>query len=212
MEAFSLAPSSEFACVVNPENYGAYYAQSQECPPLHIFLLNLCASILNILGDHDWMLVIFTGILAIFTGRLWFTTERDTRILQRAYLSVIPRGVEQYKSLNGMLSCDVAFFNAGNLPAQNVQWIIHREFDVNGLREKFELTKAFSGNNIIPPKSEMRKGGKSSSWRTGKGFKKVLQAFSGEGGGARQFGSGSFAQRCFRRQPRSAVSHSFGIC
>jgi hypothetical protein len=40
-----------------------------------------------------------------------------------------------------------------------VKWIIHREFDKNPLRERFALTNIFSGDNIIPPRAEMRKGG-----------------------------------------------------
>src|SRR5207249_3011977 len=47
----------------------------------------------SVLRDHDWMLVIFTAILAIFTFRLWRTTYKDTRILQRAYIAVEPQGV-----------------------------------------------------------------------------------------------------------------------
>lgn len=118
------------------------------------------------LADYTLWLFIATTVTAFFglitawlTNKSVHISEKALTTVERAYLSVAPRGIEQYKSGNGMLSCDVAFFNAGNLPAQNVRWIILREFDTNGLRETFELTKKFSGNNIIPPRAEMRKGG-----------------------------------------------------
>lgn len=127
----------------------------------------------NTLGDFLWEktttdpLALFTFFLFVSTLGLWWATAsgirnqvKDTRTLQRAYISVIPRGIEQYKSLNGDLSCDVAIVNSGNLPAREVEWIIERDFDTDGKRKNFPLTKPYSGGtNIIPAKFEMRKGG-----------------------------------------------------
>jgi hypothetical protein len=83
------------------------------------FLISLWTYILEILQDKEWMLVIFTAILALFTYRLW----RDSRILQRAYIAVEPRGIHML--LNGSdLIGHVGIKNAGKLPARNVSWFI----------------------------------------------------------------------------------------
>jgi hypothetical protein len=79
----------------------------------------------------------FTIVLAAFTGTLWWSTdklaaisintataqERDTKILQRAYLNVLPAGIEPYTSNIAKLACDFFIYNAGNLPASKVSWV-----------------------------------------------------------------------------------------
>jgi hypothetical protein len=83
----------------------------------------------------------------------------DTRILQRAYLSVIPRGVTPYLSTEDRLGCDVSFYNAGALPAREVCWFINKALSIDAHRKDFPIANdRFYGSNIIPPKSEMRKG------------------------------------------------------
>lgn len=76
----------------------------------------------------------------------------DTRTLQRAYLNVLPAGIEPYRSGDGRLSCDVYFENFGNLPAGSVTWYINQKFSDSGeLRdEDFPIdAREFSGNNLI---------------------------------------------------------------
>ncbi len=85
---------------------------------------------------------------------------RKTRILHRAYVSVVPRGVAPFISGNEILSCDVAFYNGGNLPARKVRWFIDRKFSKDGHLNDFPIGNDLSGNNIIPAKAEMRKGAK----------------------------------------------------
>jgi hypothetical protein len=84
----------------------------------------------------------------------------DTRILQRAYLGVIPRGIDLYRSADGRLSCDVSFVNSGNLPARNVSWVIDRKFCTDPRLNDFPIDESrIDGNNLILPHGEIRKGG-----------------------------------------------------
>jgi hypothetical protein len=83
-----------------------------------------------------------------------------TRILHRAYVGVVPRGIEPFISGNGMLSCDVAFYNGGNLPARNVRWFIDRKFFTDVRLNDFPIASNFSGDNIIPAQAKMTKGTK----------------------------------------------------
>src|SRR5262245_32274637 len=79
----------------------------QECPPFMGPVLLTLEWIVAFFDEHgDLAVAAFTAVLAVFTGRLWFSTEKlwnatrmaaerqetDTRILQRAYLTVERRG------------------------------------------------------------------------------------------------------------------------
>ena len=85
---------------------------------------------------------------------------REARMLHRAYVSVLPRGIAAFVSQNGMLSCDVAFYNSGRLPAIKLRWFIDRKFSTDGRLNDFPIESILSGNNVIPAKTEMRKGAK----------------------------------------------------
>jgi hypothetical protein len=70
-------------------------------------------------------LVAFTGVLAASTIGLWIVTARgvrnqtaDTRVLQRAYLNVLPLGIETTRA--GAVAGQILIRNAGNLPARKV--------------------------------------------------------------------------------------------
>ena len=106
---------------------------------------------LGVLRDHDWMLVIFTAILAVFTGRLWWTTHKDTRILQRAYIAVEPQGV--YLMLNGNdLIGHVGIKNAGHLPARKLNWIVNIKYSLSGDEpETFFPPEKGEGNIVVAP-------------------------------------------------------------
>ncbi len=129
---------------------------------------------------------------------------RKTRILHRAYVNVVPRGLAPFISGNGMLSCDVAFYNGGSLPARNVRWFIDRKFSTDGHLNDFPTASNFSGDNIIPAKTEMTKGTKAIDSAELDSFKK--------GGGAKDrwlyvwgrvsyndgFGRDRYTDFCFR--------------
>jgi hypothetical protein len=89
-----------------------------------------------------------------------YERAHEGRILHRAYVSVLPKGIAPFISENGMLSCDVAFHNGGNLPATRVRWFIDRKFSTDGDLNDFPIGNDLSGSNIIPARAEMRKGAK----------------------------------------------------
>jgi hypothetical protein len=105
---------------------------------------------------------IATALIARFTIVLASVGRRqidDTRILERAYLSVRPAGIEPFRSADGRLSCDVWFVNSGNLPASKVSWFIDQKFGTDPELNDFPINeKKFAGNNLIPPGGEIRKG------------------------------------------------------
>jgi hypothetical protein len=117
-------------------------------------------------------LKITDSYIAFFGGMLFFVTiglvlvgvrqYRDTRILQRAYLAVAPRGIEPYRSGDGRLSCDVSIQNAGNLPARIEFFFIDRAFSDDDKLKMFEIDEQdkqkIGWNYVIPPKGEIRKG------------------------------------------------------
>jgi hypothetical protein len=61
-------------CIVNPANYGGDYAQNDECPPFHIFLIVTVARVLEAMG-HEWLTAISTVVIAGFTATLWWSTR-----------------------------------------------------------------------------------------------------------------------------------------
>jgi len=129
----------------------------------------------RVIAAFTVVLAIATAILGIATVKLWKSTDKlwkattdadearakETEILQRAYINVAPGGIRPYVSGNGMLSCDVIIQNAGNLPATKLRWSISRDFSTDSERVEFLIDPIFHGNNIIPPKGEIRKGAKS---------------------------------------------------
>lgn len=77
------------------------------------------------LANYTLALAIFTGLLAISTVGLGYVTwrgirnqSRETRILQRAYLTALLGGVDI--DTNGQVLGQVIFSNAGHLPARKV--------------------------------------------------------------------------------------------
>ena len=90
MEPLSLIPLPG-SCLVDPNNYGPYYAQSQECPALHVFLIKYGTSVIEKLGDPNWVIAIFSGALVFSTVLLWRSTrdvaqagQRSSEIAERA--------------------------------------------------------------------------------------------------------------------------------
>lgn len=98
---------------------------------LRTILLSVWNVVLPILRDHDWMLVIFTGLLAISTLLLWRTTKNDTRILQRAYIAVEPLGIHLMSDASSVIG-HVGIKNAGHLPARKLSSVINMKLSKNG--------------------------------------------------------------------------------
>jgi hypothetical protein len=117
-------------------------------------------------ATHD-AVAAFTGILAISTIGLWTVTSlgiraqaQDTRVLQRAYISVDPAGIHYMRDDRSKCVAHIEIRNSGNLPASKVKWNIREAFDKNPNRTHFGLNESKArGNNTLPPKREMRQGG-----------------------------------------------------
>jgi hypothetical protein len=103
----------------------------------------------ELVHDKDWMLVIFTGFLAISTFWLWRTTRKDTRILQRAYIAVEPLGIHQMSSGDRLIG-HIGIKNAGNLPTRSLGWFIDIKFSDDGDEHSFPVGNP-DGNIVITP-------------------------------------------------------------
>jgi hypothetical protein len=108
----------------------------------------------------DFAIAYLIYCLAIVVAFRACGQARETRILHRAYVSVVPRGLAPFVSENGMLSCDVAFYNGGNLPARKLRWFIDRKFSTDAHLDDFPIGGNFSGSNIVPAQAEVRRGAK----------------------------------------------------
>jgi hypothetical protein len=76
MEPVSWMTAAIPGCIVNPESYGAYYPNHNQCPTFHVFLIVGVARVLEHFGDPNWVIADFTVILALSTICLWVVTWR----------------------------------------------------------------------------------------------------------------------------------------
>jgi hypothetical protein len=145
----------------------------KDCTVLQGPLVSLIIVIGDFVGDHDKGIVAaFTVILALSTIGLWTASinlykatiataqaqSDDTRILERAYLSVKPLGIETFRTKDFVVGM-IAIYNAGRLPAQKVTWTLYLEPDTDNKRKIFiSKEEDFVGDNIIPAGGEMIKG------------------------------------------------------
>jgi hypothetical protein len=125
----------------------------------------------HIFDKPDAYVALFTAVLAFFTLALWRSTDKlwdagerqlrlmetsreqqnlETRILQRAYISVEPGGVHQFRDGTDRLSCKIIVRNAGNLPAREVAWFIDRVISPQGNLAAFVIGPC-AGNIILAP-------------------------------------------------------------
>ncbi len=114
---------------------------------------------------HDEILALATFVVATFTIILAWVARRqvkDTRILQRAYLSVKPAGIHMLRNRNEAVA-HVEICNAGNLPATKVRWFIKHTFSSKGDLDvgKLDARLGEKPGNVIAPHSKMRQGGDS---------------------------------------------------
>jgi hypothetical protein len=167
LEPASWMTSQVPPCVVNPANYGDDYAQNNECPPFHVFVA--MPRVLATIG-HEWLVALAAIATAVFTATLWWSTrklwqatrntalaqERDTKILQRAYIAVAPRGIHLLLPGDKLIG-HVAITNAGNLPARDVSWFIDIKISASGEEADFPL-KGGAGKIVISPRAEAVRG------------------------------------------------------
>ena len=112
---------------------------------------------------HEEILAIATVIIAIYTivlARVARRQTKDTRILQRAYLSVLPGGIH---ILNNQLIgvAHIEIHNGGNLPATRTKWFINHSLEGYGDWEigEIDVRLTRTGDNTVSPKTTMRLGG-----------------------------------------------------
>jgi hypothetical protein len=126
-------------CIVNPENYAAYYPDHNHCPTFHVFLIVLAIRVFRHLGDPNWVVADFTVVLAFSTVGLWVVTwqasvrqssdMRDTLEHARESLTAIERAfvavsdmVVSTISVRGRIAdyrIHLNVINSGRTPARN---------------------------------------------------------------------------------------------
>ena len=114
------------------------------------------------IGAANWISVVSTAVIALVTivlGTISYRQYRDTRILQRAYLSVEPGGLHCWRGSDAVLG-HVGVRNTGHLPARDVSWILHIESDTDYTRRSFPISDEPRGNHVITPGSTMPRGTK----------------------------------------------------
>jgi hypothetical protein len=72
-ELTSLFGGQATTCIINPDDYGEYYAHNDKCPAFHVFFFKTCSSVLEAIGEK-WLVAIATIATALFTGTLWWST------------------------------------------------------------------------------------------------------------------------------------------
>jgi hypothetical protein len=116
----------------------------------------------------DWMtdeaISFFTAVLAVSTIGLWIVTwrgilgqSRDTRIIQRAYLSAKPAGI--HTMTDGSVIAHVIFLNSGNLPAKKVRNEVKIGWFDDGNKTDFDEVKITDpGTILLVPNLEVERG------------------------------------------------------
>ena len=134
---------------------------AEDCPSYNVFLYS--AWRLAKATDHWSALItaIATGVIAWLTITLAKVGRQqlaDTRILQRAYISVEPEGVRPFAYGSPRVLGYSAYKNVGNLTARNVKYFSGIEFSTERLRANFPIGELWPPNeaaNVIPPGTKM---------------------------------------------------------
>jgi len=128
----------------------------------------------------DWLLAALTFFLALFTYRLWKSTDKlwetaeaDTRIIQRAYLNVIPLGIETSRA--GAVLGQVSIRNAGHLPARNVSASVKIGWSDSRAETKFDSGRVPVQSTVLPAGAEMPRG--SGALESGKAVLKAKKGY-----------------------------------
>jgi hypothetical protein len=154
--------------IINPENHNQY-SQPANATPKSSASGGGIGSNERIAEYTEWA-AWGTFLLAISTLGLWIVTwrgglrqSRETRIIERAYISVEPGGIKPFEGRGGddCVACDIIINNAGNLPARKLSWVIERAFSDDAYRRDFPLLMPEAGNIVLAPKVAAIKGANS---------------------------------------------------
>ena len=125
--------------------------------------------LINFFDHHsEAVTAVFTAVLAIFTARLWFSTDKlwyvTNKTLQhtdattqrqlRAYISVEPRGINQY-GLGPSFLGHVGIRNRGRVPARNVSHVIHMVWKADDCWTVRGLDPIIPRDIVLQPRMEM---------------------------------------------------------
>jgi hypothetical protein len=113
-------------------------------------------------GGHIGQFAIAYFVYGLAVVGILYASERAhaARILHRARVSVLPKGVALFASASEMLACNVVFYNGGNLPATKLRWFIDRKFSTDGHLDDFPVERLLVGGSIVPARMEVLKGAK----------------------------------------------------
>jgi hypothetical protein len=164
--ALVVLPSYRDYCESNNANY--YYCAVYE----------IVAALFSFVEVHNGVFtVIATIAIAWFTLSLREATnklgsvatdtaaaqERDTQILQRAYLAVEPLGIKSMRSNSEKIIGYVGIKNVGRLPARKVRAFVHIKFANGEDHTDFPLDLP-KGSNVAAPGIVLRKASNSLDW------------------------------------------------
>lgn len=113
------------------------------------------------LAYYTHWLALFTGLLGIATVMLAgiaFSQLRDSQSVNRAYLSVEPRGLSPWRGEEQRFLGHVEVVNAGALPARQVSWFLKAEMSEDGDRKLFELPAERRGSQLVVGHGRMARG------------------------------------------------------
>lgn len=106
---------------------------------------------------------IATGVIAYFTitlSKIGNQQIKDTRTLQRAFISVEPGGTRRFEGAEDKrIACDVIIHNTGNLAAQKISWELGTTFSDDPYKKDFgHETLKLVGDIVIGARVKARKG------------------------------------------------------
>jgi hypothetical protein len=173
-EFTSILASDSATCIVNPAKYSAYYAEKNECPSLHIFLIKFFSNVFEILGDPNWVIAISAVVTAIFTvvlGIFTISVARSTRIAataaesaltftERAFVFMKYMDASPIFAPNDIIvgwDFHVVWENSGSTPTQFMvsrkNWTIWDEGNIPDDFDFPDLSKTPSSKSYMGPKA-----------------------------------------------------------
>lgn len=153
-------------CISNNSEYAQSQAEKKGEPNLVVSPYR-AESIVSCAGtyidkNNAAIAAVATALVALFTIILAGVGKRqieDTRILQRAYVTVEAAGIYMLRNRSECVA-HVEIINSGNLPATAVKWLIRMEKRGDKDWEPPSIPDPIEGNNVIPPKGKIRQGSK----------------------------------------------------
>ncbi|RYE09506.1 MAG: hypothetical protein EOP22_08555 [Hyphomicrobiales bacterium] len=106
-------------------------------------------------------LTLSTALLAVATFMLVLVARQqfvDSRFMNRAYVSVEPRGLSPWRGEANRFLGHVAIVNSGVLPARNLRWVLCIEMSNDGDKQDFAIPSIRRGSQIVGARGTMARG------------------------------------------------------